>query len=202
VPAGNAAYSIQTAAMETPDLIKTAQRLRHKPFSLVIRWLPVQLSAASRAPALLNRPLAGFRRCGGKLNIDANDLVGVTICQATKKRAEELPLAAGLARAYDLAADHPIMGRPVHPARIQYVLMLDPSPALGCFEGAQFAGAHRVHERLVKIDSGPFENLKANHTRHLPLYQLPAWRRILRLATLVGKPFVLVLDETVDTRTT
>ena len=119
MPAGNAAYSIQTAAMETPDLIKTAQRLRHKPFSLVIRWLPVQLSAASRAPALLNRPLAGFRRCGGKLNIDANDLVGVTICQATKKRAEELPLAAGLAWTDDFAIDHAVMRGPVHPAGVR-----------------------------------------------------------------------------------
>ena len=39
MPAGNAAYSIQTAAMETPDLMKTAQPLLHKSLSLVIRWL-------------------------------------------------------------------------------------------------------------------------------------------------------------------
>ena len=50
MPAGNAAYSIQTAAMETPDLMKTAQRLLHKSLSLVIRWLfrPSYLRGAVR----------------------------------------------------------------------------------------------------------------------------------------------------------
>jgi hypothetical protein len=112
--------------------------------------------------------------CGGELNIDAGDLVGVTICQATKKGAEQLPFATGLARTYDFAIDHAIVNRPVHPTRIEYVLVLDAPPTLGCFEGAQFARAHRIHECLVEIHSGPFNNLKADHTQHLLLQKLLA----------------------------
>jgi hypothetical protein len=135
------------------------------------------------------------------LNIDADDLVRVTICQTTKKRAEELPLATGLSRTYDFAIDHAVVNRPVHPARVEYVLVLDAPAALGCLESAQLARPHRIDECLIKVYSRALDDLKADHARHLPLYQLPAWRRILRLATLVGKRFVFP-DETVDTRTT
>jgi hypothetical protein len=37
--------------METPDLMKTAQRLLHKPFSLAICWLS--------GPAICGEPCAG-----------------------------------------------------------------------------------------------------------------------------------------------
>jgi hypothetical protein len=103
------------------------------------------------------------------LNVDAYDLIGITIGKTAQEGAEELPLAAGLTRAYDFAIDHAVMGRPIHPTRIQYILMLDSPATLGRFEGAQLAGPHSVDKCLMKIYTGLFEDLKANHALHLPL---------------------------------
>jgi hypothetical protein len=41
--------------------------------------------------------------------------------------------------------------------------MLDASPAPSCFESAQFARPHGIDESLVKIRTGAFDNLKADH---------------------------------------
>jgi len=109
---------------------------------------------------------------GRELNIDADNLVGVSICQATEKGTEQLPLATGLARTYHLAVDHAIVNRPIHPTRIEYVLVLDAPPALGCFESAQLAGTHGIDECLMKICSHAFDNLKADHAQHLLLQHL------------------------------
>jgi hypothetical protein len=106
------------------------------------------------------------------LNIDADDLVGVSICQAAEEGAEQLPLAPGLPRTYHFAIDHAIVNRPIHPTWIEYVLVLDAPPALGCFECAQLAGAHCIDECLMKICSHAFDNLKADHTQHLLLQHL------------------------------
>jgi hypothetical protein len=114
------------------------------------------------------------------LNIDADDLIGVSICQATEERTEQLPLATGLAWAYHFAIDYAIVNRPVHPARIEDVLVLDASPTLGCFESAQLTGAHCIHESLIKIYSRAFDNLKSDHARHLlSQHLLPerVWRK-------------------------
>lgn len=109
---------------------------------------------------------------GRELDIDADYLVGVSICQAAEEGTEQLPLAPGLARTYHFAIDHAIVNRPVHPTRIEYVLVLDAPPALGCFESAQLAGAHGFDEYLMKIDSRAFDNLKADHTQNLLLQHL------------------------------
>ncbi len=41
----------------------------------------------------------------GKLDVDCDDLVGITIRETAEEGAEELPLAAWFARADDLAMD-------------------------------------------------------------------------------------------------
>jgi hypothetical protein len=131
-----------------------------------------RLFAAARGRALLDRRFGGFWMIGGELNIDADDLFGVSICQTAEEGTEQLPFATGLARTYHLAIDHAIVNRPIHPTWIEDVLVLDAPAALGCFEGAQLAGTHGIDECLMKMDSRPFNNLKPDHTQHLLLQKL------------------------------
>jgi hypothetical protein len=64
----------------------------------------------------------------------------------------------------DFAIDETIRHRPVHPAGIRKILVLNPPTAPRGFEGAQFALPHRIDERFVKIGASAFDYLKTDHT--------------------------------------
>src|SRR5688572_25125233 len=111
--------------------------------------LPKRIAAAWLRSALA--PCAALARGSGrrgesfrKLHVDRGDAIGVPIREPAQECAEQLPLAAGLARADDFAADHSVADRPVHPAVIGLAHVLDPLAAAGGDESAQFLAAHRV----------------------------------------------------------
>lgn len=76
-------------------------------------------SLAATCPSLSKlRRSASLRGRDGKLNVDGDDAVRITIRKTAEKCAEELPLATGLAWADDFAIDDAVAARPIHPARI------------------------------------------------------------------------------------
>jgi hypothetical protein len=141
------------------------------------------LLAAAFAAAVFDCWSAGWCQRTGKLNIDGDDLLGITICQATQKSAEKLPLATRLVRTDHFAVDHAVMDRPGHPTGIGQILVLDPPPTPSRLERSELTRAHGIDECLMKVGSGSFDNLKANHASasHYKLCkELPAGA-ILRL---------------------
>lgn len=131
---------------------------------------PCTESRAAACPSLsdLRRP-ASLRRRDGKLNIDCNNPVRVSIGEPAEKCAEELPLATGLARADDFTINDAVDDGPIHPAWVQHVFVLNPAAAPSCRESAQLACAHRIDECFVQICSSAFDNLKANHPSPPPI---------------------------------
>jgi hypothetical protein len=108
----------------------------------------------------------------GKLDVNCEDPVGITICETAEERTEELPLATWLVRTDDFAVDDAISNEPIHPARVGQILVLNPPAAPCCLESAQFPRPHRIDEGFVKVCTRAFDNLKPDHSLPAPVAHL------------------------------
>src|SRR5213079_2433473 len=75
----------------------------------------------ARAARRLALGSGGLGRHRNELDVDVVYLVGEPVGEAPYERAQELPLASGLARADDRARDHAVDVSPAHPARVRRV---------------------------------------------------------------------------------
>src|SRR5258706_941269 len=131
-----------------------------------------------RARAALRLALGGGglgRSRRNELDVDVVYLVGEAVGEAPYERAQELPLAPGLARAHDRARDHAVDVSPAHPARVRRVRVYDPPAAILRGERPKAPGPHRPAKLREQLRAIAFHELEANH-RILPLAEVYAPR--------------------------